>query len=543
MYLSTEELNTCDIVFAKPVSISTGETETVHGSYLQRLSSDGRTVITGFASHDRHIDTSYCYLFVVWTQTVKELLQVLKILNHYDLLIPRQNYILYASSDENLLSALSDCKEWNILREIAQVVVVESKSNTQTSDVRFLYLSRYNKYVSKTGLTKIGQWKNNQLTPSDCVVFSTVYKSFNGHTFTAVYVPYFPYVLENILANGSTYLSGFEVQLLYAVAEKLDFNINFRHQLNDTWGIIDDASGEWTGMIGDVYQDEADFAFSVITVNEFRKYVVDFSATVDTDCLRFVVPQAPIKPKWMILTLPFTWKVWIGTVVTILIVTVVLYTTAILSDKFFLEVSCFRDFTFAIMSITSAIFQVSMTKDSRRSSTRILLAAFWIFTVILTIGYRAMLVSLLNIPLFYTPINTLEDLASSDLTPNMANYGGAWTQFFNSTEDPVYMEIWKRMQYIDIDDVPEAIERVKETLRHALLELDIWIQISVASEHYDPINNVNEVHLVENCFCPQILAWPVTKHANFKESMDAVITRMVETGHILKWKNDIKSGI
>ena len=387
-------------------------------------------------------------------------------------------------------------------------------------------------------LTDVMLWRNGDLIPKDKAIYSRIFTSFHGYTFIAEYVPFFSYVEEHVLPNGSLHLVGFEVQLVNTVADALDFNIDFQRQSEDKWGSIDSTTGEMTGMVGDVLRGKVDFAFAGLGDFLFRRKFVDYTSAVDYECIRFVVPQGSEKPKWIILYMPFTWNVWIGIICCIIGVIYTLYIIAVISEKVY---SCDEHFkNIIVISVIAAVFQQAIAKDSRRftSSTRIITYIYWVFTIILTVGYRSELVSFLIAPLYNKPINTLDELAASDLTTNMYNYGGGGiNHYFNSSVNPAEIEIWKRMTFVD--SIPKAVKRLSDTSKFAVCDTDTLMQWLIASEYSNPITGVNMIHPIKDCFSPYKAAWAVSKQSNFKDSFNRIIERMEETGHIQKWKRDI----
>ena len=431
--------------------------------------------------------------------------------------------------------------EWDIVKTLAQSIVVEDQDYTyrgSSKKYQALTIYKYDKYLFADSIKKVNGWVRGKLeTPGKTDIFSNVYTSFHGYTFTATFVPYFPYTKKVINPDGSIYLTGWEVQLVYTVAEALDFKVKIRTPPDQKWGSQDPETGEWVGMVGEVQRGLADFAFSGISYTLERNKVVGYTAANSLECVRFVVPQAPEIPKWSVFGTAFSWHVWIGSVVCILGSIPILYLTAKSSDKICGEKEYFTNFSNTPLIVTSLVFQISVPHQPKNSSTQGFIGTFWIFTFILSVGYRSMLTSLLSVPLFSTPIDTLAELAASDLTPNMYNYGGSWVTLFNVSTDPIYVEIWRRMRFIP--SIPAGVERVKQTGKYAVMDSNTWISLLVITDYRNPITGVEDVHPIRECFFPYDVAWPIPKNAPFKRSFDRVITRLKEVGMVVKWQQDV----
>ena len=73
-------------------------------------------------------------------------------------------------------------------------------------------------------------------------------------------------------------VSGLMVDLLGLIQNKLGFNYDLYLVPDGKYGAIDDSTGRWNGMIGEVLYGHADMALGSITINAQRSQVVDFTS-------------------------------------------------------------------------------------------------------------------------------------------------------------------------------------------------------------------------------------------------------------------------
>ena len=73
-------------------------------------------------------------------------------------------------------------------------------------------------------------------------------------------------------------VSGLMIDLLGLIQNKLGFNYELYLVPDGKYGAIDDATGRWNGMIGEVLYGHADMALGSVTINAQRSQVVDFTS-------------------------------------------------------------------------------------------------------------------------------------------------------------------------------------------------------------------------------------------------------------------------
>jgi ionotropic glutamate receptor len=121
--------------------------------------------------------------------------------------------------------------------------------------------------------------------------------------------------------------------------------------------------------------------------------------------------------------------------------------------------------------------------NPRATSTRIIGAMWWFFTLILVSSYTANLAAFLTVERMSTPIESVEDLASqSKITYGTLDSGSTMT-FFRDSRIPTYRRMWRFMENrrpsIFVASYEEGKRRVLEGNYAFLMEstmLDYMIQ-------------------------------------------------------------------
>ncbi|CAG2114990.1 unnamed protein product, partial [Medioppia subpectinata] len=76
---------------------------------------------------------------------------------------------------------------------------------------------------------------------------------------------------------GNEQFEGFAVDLIEELSKIMGFNYRFKLVSDGAYGIKDEESGEWNGMIGELIRNEADIAIVDLTITFKREEAVDFT--------------------------------------------------------------------------------------------------------------------------------------------------------------------------------------------------------------------------------------------------------------------------
>lgn len=145
------------------------------------------------------------------------------------------------------------------------------------------FLSRYKAFGSKTKRLRIVTIEHGQYTYQVTKTYprcSTSVSHCEPHDQTCeIGVPATRY---NKTSND-TYtpericIAGLMIQLLYLFKNDLKFKYDLYIVKDGKYGGVDEATGKWNGMIGDLLDGEADMALATLTTTRKRLKVVDFS--------------------------------------------------------------------------------------------------------------------------------------------------------------------------------------------------------------------------------------------------------------------------
>ncbi|BHF77349.1 hypothetical protein SprV_0602045400 [Sparganum proliferum] len=232
----------------------------------------------------------------------------------------------------------------------------------------------------------------------------------------------------------------------------------------------------WNGLIGEILNNTADLVVAPFTVNYGRARVVEFSEPFLAFGLSLIIKK-PEKQKTGSFSFlhPLSNSVWLSILAAGLTVSLGLYLVAKISPaEWHLKVnpvtgSRHYERTLNLgnaMWISFAAFvQQGVDFAPRSPGTRILMAAWWFFTLIIIAYYTANLAAFLTIFLRVPPINGWMDLLKSDMHYGSVNSGSTKDFFFNTHLEPFRQmgEFMKRNPSALSDSVQQGVERVRKS--------------------------------------------------------------------------------
>ncbi|XP_064109578.1 glutamate receptor ionotropic, delta-1-like [Macrobrachium nipponense] len=356
--------------------------------------------------------------------------------------------------------------------------------------------------------------------------------NLRGYDFAVAALPYSPFIMaaDEALAGPGKY-KGLEVLLLDVLAEAANFTYHYVAPADGEWGRLK-PSGVWTGMIGMVTTEKADWAMSDITFSPQREEYVDFCKPFIYDASELVTPRAKLLPQWLGPVRPLSLEVWIGVVVMVAFSGPFLWFLAkLFVGSEIAYVKYFQEIGNAIMYILQPVFQKGHPNDVRDAPGRLFYGTWLIFTMIIGILYSSSLTSFLVFPGYQKPIENLQQLVKSDIGWGKVNFGGIQNAILEQTQDPVLIALREGVQWrSSLDGILQDV--VKGTL--ATWDNSITTRLTIAVKFTDS-SGQPLVHLPGFELLQERIAWPMQQHAPYKQRFDKLISRVVQAGLVQKW--------
>ncbi|GFS34635.1 glutamate receptor ionotropic, kainate 1 [Trichonephila inaurata madagascariensis] len=199
--------------------------------------------------------------------------------------------------------------------------------------------------------------------------------------------------------KGVANIPAIEARFLHLVSESMGFDYElmvpgdgfFGHELDN---------GSWTGIVGMLHRNEADMAFAYLSMNYDRYQVVDFSTIYTTQVQTFVTEMPALIPKMWVLIYPFDLGVWLGLLFLLPLASFIIY--------YFMRKK--KSFSTVLTVAVGSIFKQSAKLRNQTASFIILYCFWWLFVTFITMGYSAVFLSFLTVPLREKGVQTVLEL-------------------------------------------------------------------------------------------------------------------------------------
>ncbi|XP_055844793.1 glutamate receptor ionotropic, kainate 3 [Episyrphus balteatus] len=288
-------------------------------------------------------------------------------------------------------------------------------------------------------------------------------------------------------------------------------------------------NGSWDGVVGDLVTGDTDFAVAALKMTSEREEVIDYIApyyeqTGISIVIRKAVRQTSLFKFMTVLRL----EVWLSIVAALVATAIMIW----LLDKYSpysaknnkdaypypcREFTLKESFWFALTSFTPQ----GGGEAPKAISGRVLVAAYWLFVVLMLATFTANLAAFLTVERMQTPVQSLDQLArQSRINYTVVEGSDTHSYFINMkyAEDTLY-RLWKELSLnatsdqrrYRIWDYP-----IKEQYGHILLAINSSIPVKDAAEGF---RKVNEHENADFAFIHDSaeIKYQITKNCNLTE--------------------------
>ncbi|XP_066591382.1 ionotropic receptor 25a isoform X2 [Prorops nasuta] len=328
--------------------------------------------------------------------------------------------------------------------------------------------------------------------------------------------------------EGNEMYHGYCIDVIEKLAEVMDFDYDIIVPKDHSFG-KKLPNGDWTGLVGDLARGETDFVVAALTMTSEREEVVDFVAPYFEQSGILIVIRKPVRRtslfKFMTVLRLEVWLSIVGalTLTGIMIWLLDKYSPySARNNKRLYPYPC-REFTlkesfwFALTSFTPQ----GGGEAPKALSSRTLVAAYWLFVVLMLATFTANLAAFLTVERMQSPVQSLEQLARQSRINYTVLEGSATHQYFinmKNAEDKLYT-MWKE---ITLNSSSDQIEYrvwdypIKEQYGHILQAITQVGPVKTAEEGF---RKVIESENAEFAFIHDSseIRYEVTRNCNLTE--------------------------
>jgi len=437
---------------------------------------------------------------------------------------------------------------------------------------------------SKRKSMKMGSWTmTDEFTKDSTYVHTPIPRFFRVGTVTRT-----PWTFKDMKngiarmdAEGNPVLGGYCVELLKEMSKKMffEYEIVLPSDGSNDFG-KKDKNGDWSGLVGDLVSGEVDIAVAAMTMTSEREEVIDFVAPYFDQSGISIIIRKPIRERSLFKFMEvLKIEVWLAILGALVVTALMLW----LLDKFSpysaknnkeaypgpcREFTLKESFWFALTSFTPQ----GGGEAPKALSARVLVAAYWLFVVLMLATFTANLAAFLTVERMQTTVQSMEELARQskinytvvrdspymEYFQNMANAEEdlyrVWKDLtLNSSGDQSKYRVWDypiKEQYTHIYQVIQNSGMVNSSEEGFQKVLDNtngeFAFVHDASEiRYEFYNNCNYTEVGEP-FAEQPYAVAVQQGSHLQEEISKVILelqkdRYFETLYGKYWNSSLRS--
>lgn len=343
--------------------------------------------------------------------------------------------------------------------------------------------------LKEVGLTEVGSWDERHgvsYNKNQSEVHEEVAHTLRNKTLRVVTIVSQPYVvLRKASVTSSTNqdrLDGFCVDILREVALLLGFRFELRLVRDGTYGIVN-ARGEWSGIIREVMDREADLAIGDLTITVARSRAVDFTLPFLNTGIGILYRKPPQESRLFYFLLPLSLDVWLCLLGAYFGAGIILHLAARMAPSEWRIVprhgpkcDCDRSsggekpknalgLAESLWYTTTTLLFQSCETSPRAASTRLLAISWWVFSLLMVSFYTANMAAFLVNEKLQFPIENVHDLAAQSKIRYGCMASGSTETFFKESKLEPFERMWTVMSNNREDSltatVADGVERVR----------------------------------------------------------------------------------
>ncbi|XP_053655872.1 ionotropic receptor 93a-like [Cherax quadricarinatus] len=396
---------------------------------------------------------------------------------------------------------------------------VESRLNLRVSMyTRLPYTSEGAKVVN------FALWtiKRGLLFKDILAFFPSKFSNFYGATVNVTALPFAPF-WDAVEGPGDTILyTGSDYFLLMAIAEALNFTVYVVP--TSSWAEVTERVEERVAFMATVYHN--------MLPERLQRY--DYSWVYEYGSLDFSMAQPGIKPQWQSLYYPLTDTVWLAIILALLLAPFVLILIIRVSEQ--RKDVARTDTVVVVHHLTGMLLGQNLPRRLPKTcSSRVLVAVWLIFGLIITTAYRGNLTAFLSLPKYPPRAETLQQLVTTAERITMPPYGAEFRNFFLKSGSQVFQRLAELIHIVPSVEIglQEAIDR-----KQAHLENRRYQQLRIA-ELFTRADGSSKLYIGRESVLPGQAAWPIPHDAPYRPMLDRCLMAVIEAGLYEKWSKDL----
>lgn len=375
------------------------------------------------------------------------------------------------------------------------------------------------------------------------ILFDTSF-SYGGREVRVTTFPVPPTTVK--CADNASKFCGRDPNLIRHIGELLHFDPVFvlPEPLATKWGDKLD-NGSWTGLIGSVSSGKTTLGVANVFTSLHYLEQVEMSYPYDSSCSTFLTPAPEVWPQFYTLVKPFDISLWLATIFSLFFGGLLIQMMAKVYYRLFGSRDPLRFFGEAMIYNAQSITGVRSGSEERSPwPVRAYNSFWWLFCFVIGTIYRTGLTSwLASSPILTQPIDTIEQLVHSGLTPY--GFNTFVRDLAQYSIDPYTIELGRRLQVISSNFTVEKImgggkDNAFYENTNYLKYLSVTILPgSMGNTSIKSIDPRQRLHVMHECLQSFPVAIPMTTGTPLKPAMTQIIHRLNAAGLLVHWLDTV----
>ncbi|CAG9860726.1 unnamed protein product [Phyllotreta striolata] len=339
---------------------------------------------------------------------------------------------------------------------------------------------------------------------------------------------------------GNDRFEGYAVDLVSEICKPQHLNCSYTFELvpDGMYGNFDPVTKKWNGIIKELLEYRADLGICDLTITYERRKAVDFTNPfmyLGISILFSKAVKAP--PDLLTFSHPLSFEVWIYIATSYLIVSLIMFIVARLNPNDWENphpcnpypserenIWTFRNCCWLTMG---SFMTQGCDLLPKGISTRLVVAMWWFFALIMTACYTANMTAFLTSSRMGSTIESAEDLAAQTKIKYGCVDGGATSSFFKDTNFSTYHRMWVQMESAD----PSVFEKSnKDGVKRVVSSKRKYAFVMESSNiEYEMERNCDLVQ-VGNLLDSKGYGIAVPFNAPYRKAINEVLLKMQEMG-------------
>nr|XP_053655864.1 uncharacterized protein LOC128704756 [Cherax quadricarinatus] len=304
--------------------------------------------------------------------------------------------------------------------------------------------------VEGAKMVQLAHWKPQRglLCKPNVVLFPAKFSNFYGARVNVTALPFPPYWDEVKGPDNTTVYSGTDFYTLEAISMALNFTINVVP--TTSWAEVTQRVEERVAFLAAVFHN--------ILPERLERY--DYSWQYEYASLDFSMAVLGIKPQWQSLYYPLTDLVWLAIALALFVAPIILLLIIRVSES--REDVERTDASVVVHHLTGMLLGQNLPRRLPKTcSSRVLVAVWLIFGLIITTAYRGNLTAFLSLPKYPPRAETLQQLVTAAERITMPTYGAEFKIFFSKSDSQVFQRVGQLMHIVPSVEIgqQQATER------------------------------------------------------------------------------------